>query len=466
MTSDIPDPPLKQIKKIIDSLDEEKDYFGISGGEPTLRRELFDVIKYLREKKPNIYTFMVSNGRMFAYRDYTKKFSELPLGDFMVGITLYGSTPEIHDKITMAKGSFEQTVKGIKNLLDFNIRVEVRTIISKMNYKDMENLAKFVTENFKGIERFVFVNMKITGNAYKNRDKLIIKYTDLIPYVEKATDILLNAGIKTRLYHFPLCMLDAKYIDFATGVTKELEELKFAPQCESCKLKEECPMIWKTYAFFVGTDEFKPIGDEYLFFYYIQKLIRIYQKYETEESSKRLKFIEEMCKKYDVYAMLIGSTAFKQCGKKSNIDIILLGNSKNMEMFKDEIKKHYDIDVHNEFDLNNILNTLKFDLNDKEYNNNIKRLLYLIFSYETSFTIGSKNIIDLINEIKSKLKKSDFWKEHFFEEFKIFLKTIDIKELTNLDKKYFNRSKISDNDMKNIKDIENKLKKLQIINYK
>ena len=157
MTSDIPDPPLKQIKKIIDSLDEEKDYFGISGGEPTLRRELFDVIKYLREKKPNIYTFMVSNGRMFAYRDYTKKFSELPLGDFMVGITLYGSTPEIHDKITMAKGSFEQTVKGIKNLLDFNIRVEVRTIISKMNYKDMENLAKFVTENFKGIERFVFV---------------------------------------------------------------------------------------------------------------------------------------------------------------------------------------------------------------------------------------------------------------------------------------------------------------------
>ena len=42
-------------------------------------------------------------------------------------------------------------------------------------------------------------------------------------------------------------------------LTKEEEELVFAPQCEKCKLKSACPRIWKTYANLAGFDEFKPI---------------------------------------------------------------------------------------------------------------------------------------------------------------------------------------------------------------
>ena len=50
-----------------------------------------------------------------------------------------------------------------------------------------------------------------------------------------------------------------KYREIAKGVTKEEEELTFAPQCGKCKLKDVCPRIWKTYAFLAGFDEFEPI---------------------------------------------------------------------------------------------------------------------------------------------------------------------------------------------------------------
>ena len=62
ITFKIPDPPLEQVKKLIDDMDPKKDILEISGGEPTLRKELFEVFDYVRETKPELYTFMVTNG--------------------------------------------------------------------------------------------------------------------------------------------------------------------------------------------------------------------------------------------------------------------------------------------------------------------------------------------------------------------------------------------------------------------
>jgi len=251
--------PLDQIKNVIDNIDEKDDYFGVSGGEPTLRKEFFDILRYARKKHPNLYIFIVSNGRMFSYKNFTKKLVDLNLGNFMVAVALYGHNKQIHEKITRAENSFNQTVQGIKNLLSFDIPVEVRTVINKINYKFLPHIAKFIVNNFSSMQRVVFVNMKYTGNAIKNKDKVFVKETDIVPFAEKAVDILLKNDINTKLYHFPLCIIKKKYWDLAKGITKDKRELCFVPQCKKCKMKKECPMIWKTYVNIAGKDEFKPI---------------------------------------------------------------------------------------------------------------------------------------------------------------------------------------------------------------
>lgn len=255
------DPKLEEIKKTIKVIDPKNDYIGISGGEPTLRKEFFDTLKYIREQQPKLYIFIVTNGRMFSYRSFTKKLADLNLGNYMVGVALYGHNQETHEKITRAKNSFKQTVKGIKNLLSFNIPTEVRIIISKLNYKTLPKISKFIINNFSGVDRVVFINMKYTGNALLNKDKIFVRVSDVVPYAEKAADILLENGFEPKLYHFPLCTIKRKYWDLAKGVTKDKRELCFAPQCEDCIKKQDCPMIWKTYFKLAGPEEFNPIKD-------------------------------------------------------------------------------------------------------------------------------------------------------------------------------------------------------------
>ena len=103
--SKIPDPSLKEIKKVIDKINPENDYFGVSGGEPTLRKEFFEILKYARKKHPDLYIFIVSNGRMFAYKGFARKLANLNLGKFRVAIALYGHNEKIHEVITRSKGS-------------------------------------------------------------------------------------------------------------------------------------------------------------------------------------------------------------------------------------------------------------------------------------------------------------------------------------------------------------------------
>ncbi|MEM4367978.1 MAG: radical SAM protein [Candidatus Anstonellales archaeon] len=270
------DPPLKQIFNILEKINPKTDYLGLSGGEPTLRKEFFKILKYARERHPDLYILILTNGRMFSYKKFAKKLASLNLGNFMVAVALYGHNEEIHESITRSKGSFLQTTNGIRNLLSFGIPVEVRTIINKINYKYMENFAKFVAEEFPTANRVVFVNMKVTGNALKNRDQVLVKISEVVPYVEKAVKILQDKKIETRLFHFPLCVIPENLWNLAKGITKrEIEELTFVEECEKCLMQEECPRIWKSYVEVVGCEEFRAINPKKVEKYFEKERINI-----------------------------------------------------------------------------------------------------------------------------------------------------------------------------------------------
>lgn len=252
------DPFLWQIKNVIDSV-PENDSLCLTGGEPTLRREIFDILRYAREKHPNLYIFLVTNGRLFAHQEFTKRLVDLNLKNFMVGIAFYGHTKKLHEEITQTPKSYEEFVIGTKNLLKYGINVELRIIVNKINYKYMPDIAEFICREFQRVKRIVFVNMKYTGNAFIHRKKIFIKISESNPYVEKAVDILLKKGFNVRLFHFPFCTIKEKYWKLAKGVTKQTVELMFVKVCDHCEMKEECPRIWKTYYTLAGDKEFNPI---------------------------------------------------------------------------------------------------------------------------------------------------------------------------------------------------------------
>jgi len=248
---------LEEVEVALSQLPQTLSKLTISGGEPTIMRDIFRILRMIRTKLPLSELCVLSNGRMFYYPDFARKFSET--GVDSVAIPIHGHNSDLHDAITRAPGSFDQTVQGIKNLLHYKIGVDIRIVIHKMNYKQVPRICEFIAKEFKGIQKVVLFPIDIVGTANINRKKLIVKMTAIMPYVEKGLDILEKEGPESQLFHIPFCVIDKKYWNKIAGITVEEAKVTFKP-CNGCIMKRNCPGIWKTYAFRVGTDEFKPIG--------------------------------------------------------------------------------------------------------------------------------------------------------------------------------------------------------------
>ena len=110
------------------------------------------------------------------------------------------------------------------------------------------------------LKRIVFFAMEIQGNAFRNKDKLLVKYSDFTPMLGDVFSILKN--FEVRLYHFPLCTLKPEFWPYAWR-TLEDRKIKFTEDCEKCSYKKYCLGILKTYAANIGLDEFKPVNQKF-----------------------------------------------------------------------------------------------------------------------------------------------------------------------------------------------------------
>ena len=128
----------EQIKKIL--LKMKRDGFGVvafTGGEPTLRKDLFTVLNFSKSIGIKVIEIQ-TNGRMLCYEDYVNKIKNS--GISKVCISIHSHNPEHHDYITQSKGSYEQTISGIKNSLKMGIPIMTNTVIPIRSSKSVNPL--------------------------------------------------------------------------------------------------------------------------------------------------------------------------------------------------------------------------------------------------------------------------------------------------------------------------------------
>jgi len=119
-----------QWKEVIDRLSQIGIFIlTFTGGEPTLREDLPELLQYAQNK--GMVTGLITNGRKLKDKEYVKTLEEAGL-DF-VQVTLESHKPKIHDLMTAAKGSWKETVAGIKNAAQSQIYVTTNTTLSKYN---------------------------------------------------------------------------------------------------------------------------------------------------------------------------------------------------------------------------------------------------------------------------------------------------------------------------------------------
>lgn len=271
-----PNKTTEEIKKILRKSKKRAKGVVFTGGEPTFRaKELLTWVEYakiLGYRSIQIQT----NGRMFNYLDYCKALINAGVTEF--GPALHASIPKIHDYSTRAPGSWRQTTQGIKNLKSLGQYVLTNTVITKLNYKDLPNLARLFAKLKVDQFQFAFMHInQIIANDPKLIEEIVPRKSEVMPYVKKGLQIGIDAGLKVMTEAIPYCFMEGyeEYIaervipesdvfdaDFQVKDYNKYRKAKgkaLGPNCDKCKYYKICEGPWKEYPQIFGWGEFKPI---------------------------------------------------------------------------------------------------------------------------------------------------------------------------------------------------------------
>jgi len=231
----------------------------LTGGEPTLHPRFLDILEYVSRHFPEQRVKLLTNGRKFFYKDFAQKVLATN-NNFDICVSIYGPNIKIHDAITRSGGSFEQTTKGLENLLAYKKGghiFDIRFVISQLSYKHINQFLKMVKQRFPLIDRVILIFWEAEAQAVKNLEAVKVDYSQVRPYLEKSYPLL--KGIKEiRFYHFPLCTLSEKFWPYLWRTLPD-KEVDFVKACQECNYKKHCLGIHKGYLEYIGAKEFTPV---------------------------------------------------------------------------------------------------------------------------------------------------------------------------------------------------------------
>ena len=234
------DADMDELRKIIRHIPLDPRHFTITGGEPFLiGKQIFPFLRALKDKFRYTEFLFLTNGRALSIPEYATMFNETAPLDMMIGIPIHGHNEFVHDGITRTPGGFQQTVKGISNLLNCNRKVEIRIVVSMLNYKYIYDIAEIIIEKFPTVSSVKIMGMEMTGSASINREKLWISYRDAFQASKGAIDDLIINKIDVALYNFPLCAVDKAYRMLCKKSITNYK-IRFAGACEECNIKDAC----------------------------------------------------------------------------------------------------------------------------------------------------------------------------------------------------------------------------------
>lgn len=231
---------IERIKKIINLIDFDIPSMCITGGEPTLLKEsLFDILGECKLRLPKTNFLFLTNGRMFYYKDFAQKCYNNRPAKMLYAIPIYGHLPQLHDQITNVKGSFIQTINGIRNLYELGEVIELRIVVNKLNYKNLVNIASLIVNHFPKIAKVNIMALEMTGSAYQNKSKIWVDFEEIRPQVYDAVRYLYMNGVKTYLYNFPLCKVDEGLWQIAAQSISD-NKVRFFNECQDCLMLQHC----------------------------------------------------------------------------------------------------------------------------------------------------------------------------------------------------------------------------------
>jgi AdoMet-dependent heme synthase len=163
-----------QGKRLIDQISE----FGrvilvLSGGEPLLRKDIFELAAYSAKK--GVITTLGTNGTLIDNQAAKNLFDA---GVRKVAISIDSSAPKIHDELRGVKGAWKKAVDGVNSCIGKSVGVQFNVTMTRQNYSDLDailNLAEGL-----GVENVHLFFLVPTGRGKNLLDISPAMYEDIL----------------------------------------------------------------------------------------------------------------------------------------------------------------------------------------------------------------------------------------------------------------------------------------------
>jgi radical SAM protein with 4Fe4S-binding SPASM domain len=194
---------LPEIKRILEIIYKEAQAPTVSftGGEPLLRSDLPGMVAYA--KSLGFRVNLITNGTL-ATMDRVKALVDAGLDSAQVSIE--GSGPHVHDRITGLPGSFEQSVAGLERISASGITVHHHTTMNRLNWDDLDQMPHLAAG--LGMDRFS-MNMVIPTGAAEDHREILVRYSELEEKLLSVKARATTEGVRFLWYSpTPLCIFN------------------------------------------------------------------------------------------------------------------------------------------------------------------------------------------------------------------------------------------------------------------
>lgn len=253
--------------------DEVRDYFNLTGGEPTIHPDFLRIAALIRREFPRTLVRLLTNGRMLADRDFARRTAGIFGTPFEAAVPLFGHDAASHEGTSRAPGSFDQTVRGLRNL--FEVRregqlVEIRVIMTRVQMRSLDGLVDFILSEFPEADRVCFLFVELEGFAERYKDAVLLPMSEAAAGLDRNYEKLLRMK-DARLYHFPLCAVPTRLWPLVHNTLAPFK-VSFPAACGGCLYRGQCVGVHRSYQRWAGARDvaaireprpIEPSGDPY-----------------------------------------------------------------------------------------------------------------------------------------------------------------------------------------------------------
>ncbi len=169
----------KALKTVAEDFNPKKIFIAVTGGEPLLREDLFDVME--DASSMGFPWGMVTNGTLIT-RDTVEKMKKSGMNTVSVSID---GTEKEHDKIR-GEGIFKRATEGVKMLVESKYfeEVEIITCINSKNIDELDDMHSMFLD--LGVDSWRVFTVAPIGRARSNKDLFLTskQYVYVLDYIK------------------------------------------------------------------------------------------------------------------------------------------------------------------------------------------------------------------------------------------------------------------------------------------